>query len=64
MLSEMLREVGWSKRELARRLGVRANTVSDWGEDPPGYALALLRVALARRLEWELLGIWLRRGGG
>lgn len=51
-------ELGWSKAELARRLGLHSNTVSQWGDDVPGYALAYLDLAVAvvsfsrERIEW------------
>ena len=38
----LLKRAGFSKAELARRLGVTAQTVSDWKGDPPRYALAYL----------------------
>lgn len=43
---ELLGRLGWSKARLARRLGVHANTVSAWGGEAPGYALAYLRLAV------------------
>lgn len=41
-----LETLGWSKRELARRLRVRAGTVREWGDNPPGYALVYLSLEL------------------
>jgi len=38
-----LKTLGWSKAELARRLGLHPNSVSKWSE-PPLYAMAYLRV--------------------
>lgn len=42
--SELLRRAGIVKSELARRLGVTANAVSRWGDNPPKYALAYLEL--------------------
>lgn len=41
----VLGELGWSKAELARRLGLDPNTVTRW-KQPPGYAKEYLRVML------------------
>ena len=46
---EMLKYLGWSKAELARRLGLHPNTISHWGDEAPGYALAYLRLAVRVR---------------
>lgn len=45
----MLKVLGWSKAELARRLGVHANTVLGWKGEAPDYALAYLRLAVKAR---------------
>ncbi len=42
----MLKDLRWSKAELARRLGVHANTVLGWKDGAPDYALAYLRLAV------------------
>lgn len=43
-----LKELGWSKAELARRLGVFPSTVSKWGNGSgyPKYAEAYLELAV------------------
>jgi transcriptional regulator with XRE-family HTH domain len=41
---ELLSRAGLTKAELARRLGVTANAVSKWGNDPPRYAVAYLEL--------------------
>lgn len=55
-----LHELKWSQAELARRLGVRPNTVSDWmklgGEGLPVYAASYISLAL------ELKGVRDRAG--
>ena len=38
----LLARAGFSKAELARRLGLTPQTVSDWKGAPPRYALAYL----------------------
>ena len=38
----LLKRAGFSKAELARRLGVSAQTVSEWKGNPPRYALVYL----------------------
>lgn len=45
-MEDALKSLGWSKAELARRLGVRPGTVTDWAGNPPQYALAYLAMAL------------------
>lgn len=45
-MKKVLQELGWSKAELARRLGLSANAVSAWGDLPPRYAQAYLDLAL------------------
>lgn len=51
-----LKSLGWSKAELARRLGVRAGTVSDWASNPPQYALAYLALALELKAARDVAG--------
>lgn len=41
---ELLTKSGLSKRDLARELGLNVNTPSNWGEYPPPYAIAYLRL--------------------
>ena len=43
-MNELLIEAGLTKAELARRLGLDPHTVSRWGDNPPTYALAYLRL--------------------
>lgn len=45
---EGLKALGWSKAELARRLGIHPNSVSKW-DRPPQYAMAYVRLALEVR---------------
>lgn len=45
-METMLKQLGWTKAELARRLGLQRTTVSGWGNDAPQYALAYLDLAL------------------
>ncbi len=42
-MDDLLAELGWSKRELAKRLFLHENTVYQW-DKAPGYAMAYLRV--------------------
>lgn len=37
-----LKTLGLTKSKLAREMGIKPNTVSKWGDSPPGYALAYL----------------------
>ena len=54
-LASALAELGWSKGDLARRLGRHRNAVAAWGDDPPVYVTEYLRLALKmRRLAKEL----------
>ena len=41
-----LRELQWSKAELARRMGIHRNTVVGWGRRAPRYAESFLRLCL------------------
>ena len=42
----MLKQLGWTKAGLARRLRLQRTTVSGWGNDAPQYALAYLELAI------------------
>ena len=54
-MKEMLKELGWSKAELGRRLGISSNSVSAWKDRPPRYVLAYLELAVAaKRLQLYL----------
>lgn len=53
--TQALETLGWSKRELARRLRVRAGTVSEWRDSLPGYALAYLQLALDAKAAFDVL---------
>lgn len=46
MIKTDLDKLGWSKAELARRLGLKRTTVSGWRADPPQYARAYIALAL------------------
>lgn len=50
--SDLLTELGWTKRDLAERLHIHENTVYSW-EEAPGYAMVYLRLmaGLKRLLE-------------
>jgi len=44
--SELLKSVGWSNKELARRLNRHENTIARWHKDgAPDYAMEYLRQA-------------------
>lgn len=55
-IRESRRLLGWSKAELARRLGVWPSTVTDWGENPPRYVRAYLDLALELKAIRDLAG--------
>jgi len=42
---DLLKRVGWSKRYVANKWGVHYNTVGNWKEDPPKWALDDLKTA-------------------
>mgnify|MGYP001606336853 CR=1 FL=1 len=42
MFEELLKRAGLTKAELARRLGLTANAISRWRNNPPRYAVAYL----------------------
>jgi len=46
MLQALLDRAGIRKAELARRLGLNPRSVSAWGDSPPGYAIAYLRLLI------------------
>ncbi|MFZ5783987.1 MAG: helix-turn-helix domain-containing protein [Pseudomonadota bacterium] len=56
--SAALKALGWSKAELARRLGIHPNSVSKWAS-PPQYAMAYLRQSLGIK---DLADRLVRRG--
>ena len=41
--------LGWTKRDLAAKLGVRPQTITEWGKSPPQYAIAYLKLAYSTR---------------
>ena len=41
-----LTELGWSKAELARRMGIHVNTVGAWGKKAPSYIAAFLTLCV------------------
>ena len=51
-LDELLAELDWTKRDLAKRLGLHRNTISRWKE-PPAAVMAYLklRVGIQRLLD-------------
>ena len=56
-LGSTLDELGWSRSELAVRLGLSRESVSRWGEEVPRYAVAYLEMALmVRRFALRALG--------
>lgn len=42
----LLKRAGITKAELSRRLQVNPRTVSAWGQDAPGYAIAYLELLI------------------
>lgn len=40
----LLKMAGMRKYQLARRLGICDSTISKWGNNPPDYAIAYLRL--------------------
>ena len=49
-INRALLELGWSRAELSRKLGIHKNTVSKWGNDNvPEYAIAYMELALKVR---------------
>ena len=62
-LKSDLKSLGWSQAELARRLGVRPATVTDWGDVAPVYAAAYVELALELGAVRERVTAALRRTG-
>lgn len=46
MFKDLLRRAGITKAELARRLSLTPHGVSNWGDRPPGYAVAYLKLLI------------------
>lgn len=46
-MDKLLEMAGITKAELARRLGLTANAVSKWRQNPPQYAMAYLELLIA-----------------
>jgi DNA-binding XRE family transcriptional regulator len=46
MFKELLERAGLTKAELGRRLGLNPRTVSGWGDSPPEYAVAYLKLLI------------------
>jgi len=46
VFSDLLAHAGITKAELARRLGLKAGTISGWREYPPPYAIAYLELLI------------------
>ena len=55
-MEPMLKKLGWTKAELARRLGLQRTTVSAWGADAPQYAVAYLALALELKALRDMAG--------
>ena len=54
--SQRLKTAKLTRAELGRRLGIRRQTVSSWGERPPVYAEAYVElVARVRAIAKELM---------
>ena len=54
--SQRLKAAKLTRAELGRRLSVRRQTVSSWGESPPAYALAYVElVERMRTIAKELM---------
>ena len=51
-LDGALEEMGWSRAELARRLGVDRNTVAKWRESVPGYVCAYFAAHTSNPSSW------------
>lgn len=44
--TDLLKRAGLTKAALARILKLNIRTVSHWGDDPPGYAVAYLELLI------------------
>lgn len=44
--NELLARAGITKAELSRRFAINPRTVSAWGEEPPQYAIAYLKLLI------------------
>ena len=44
---ELLARAGITKAELARRLGINANSVGNWKDEPRPYAVAYLELLIS-----------------
>ena len=44
MFKELLKRAGITKAELARQLLITPRGISNWGDRPPGYAVAYLNL--------------------
>ncbi|WP_430430207.1 helix-turn-helix domain-containing protein [Oceanicaulis sp.] len=45
-MMDALKELGWSKADLGRKLGKSPDSVSRWGDNPPRYVMAYIELAL------------------
>lgn len=45
-MMDALKELGWSKADLSRKLGKSPDSVSRWGDSPPRYVMAYIELAL------------------
>lgn len=46
VFEQLLERAGITKAELSRRLGLTAPSVTRWGSDAPGYAIAYLELLI------------------
>jgi len=46
MFKKLLERAGISKAELSRRLGLHANSITNWGNSPPRYAEAYIELLI------------------
>lgn len=63
-LLEALSELGWSRDELARRLGVPTKEVDTWNGEMPASAHAYLALALEMKRISKRIAELLSRGRG
>lgn len=45
-LNDLLTRAGITKAELARRLSISTNAITAWKNQPPGYAIAYLKLLI------------------